>query len=134
MKPDDKLSLLKNINRSIDTIIEKKKKILEKDDVSKKDWEVKESFIYENEDVDFKLIKLNWDTKLSFNQKSNFKRIVCIGGEIEIHIPQYDEIKKLSPINTFLIPPDLEYNITSKVESEFIVFFKPKEGKNEQLT
>ena len=82
----------------------------------------------------FNYSKLNWDTKLSFNQKSNFKRIVCIGGEIEIHIPQYDEIKKLSPINTFLIPPDLEYNITSKVESEFIVFFKPKEGKNEQLT
>jgi hypothetical protein len=134
MKPDQKLKVLKEINKNIDTIITKKMKVVDPKHNLKKDWETKEVSSYENDEMEMKTIKMNWDSKLSFNKQSNFKRVICISGSITIDIPEYNEKKILTPINSFLIPPDLEYTIESVPESELIIIFKPKNKyKQEKL-
>jgi quercetin dioxygenase-like cupin family protein len=58
--------------------------------------------------------------------ENEFKRIVCVKGNITINLLCSGETIDLISPDTILIEPNVEHDIISNIDSELIIIFKPQ--------
>jgi hypothetical protein len=128
---NDKLKALKEAN----TIISRKLKSLDYSLNDASTYESETLFQSSNSETSLNVLSIVGGQKSNVFVEKEFQRIVCLEGEVLIHLigATYNEKIKMSSSNTVLIPPQTKYMIETLKDSEIIVVFKPKKEEKEKI-
>lgn len=124
----EKIRAIQETNKIINDRIDRIKKTLTEEQVSFFDSDLNSEKIYEgqNDETSYTICKISVGEKTGNIKEKEFKRIICLKGEIKIYIPLFDEEVFMSSPNSILIPPNTIYSIEVVNDCELMGIYKPR--------